>query len=192
MPKIIVTMWTTLDGFVAGPDDEMDWLRFDDDLQAYETDLVAAADTLLLGRITFNDFAGHWPNVARDPDSARPVREYAQALDALNKIVVSASGQVTNWARTSQWPTLDASRVQDLTSRPGGHVVVYGSLSVVDTLTALGLVDEYHLLVHPTVLRAGKAMLGSGPPLQLRTVGARTFSSGVTLMTYRPDGAAPA
>jgi Dihydrofolate reductase len=67
MRKIIATMWTSLDGFVAGPDDEMDWVRLDEQMMAYEQTLVDEADILMLGRITFGDFAGHWPLLANEP-----------------------------------------------------------------------------------------------------------------------------
>lgn len=187
MRKIIVTMWITLDGFVAGPDDEMDWLRLDDDVQAYETELVSAADTLMLGRVTFNDFAGYWPRVARDSAEDTASRRYAQILDSMEKIAVSASGQLTEWNNTRRWPSVDTDTILDLKNSPGREIVVYGSLSLVNTLTELGLVDEYHLLVHPVILRDGKPLLRPGqPPVDVQHLSTRTFSSGVALIKYRP------
>jgi dihydrofolate reductase len=165
--KIIVTMWTTLDGFVAGPDDEMDWLRLDDDVQTYEIDLVGAADTLLLGRVTFNDFAGYWPRVARNSAEQPASSRYAQILDGMEKIAVSGSGQLTEWENTRRWPSVDTDTVLDLKNSPGRDVIVYGSLSLVNTLTELGLVDEFHLTDVPfrccphQVPAYGSALTGS-------------------------------
>jgi dihydrofolate reductase len=185
--KIIVTMWITLDGFVAGPDDEMDWLRLDNDVQAYETDLVSVADTLMLGRVTFNDFGGYWPRVARDTAEEMAARQYAQILDGMEKIAVSASGQLTEWNNTCRWPSVDTDTVRDLKNSPGRDIVVYGSLSLVDTLTELGLVDEYHLLVHPVILRDGKPLLRPGrPAVVMQHLSTRMFSSGVALNKYQP------
>lgn len=187
MRKIIVTMWTTLDGFVAGPDDEMDWLRLDDDVQTYEIDLVSAADTLLLGRVTFNDFAGYWPRVARNSAEQPASSRYAQILDGMEKIAVSGSGQLTEWENTRRWPSVDTDTVLDLKNSPGRDVIVYGSLSLVNTLTELGLVDEFHLLVHPVLLRDGKPLLRPGKPLvDLQHLSTRMFPSGVAFTRYRP------
>jgi dihydrofolate reductase len=185
--KIIVTMWTTLDGFVAGPADEMDWLRLDDELQAYETDLVGAAETLMLGRVTFNDFAGYWPQVARNSAEQPASRRYAQVLDGMEKIVVSASGQLAEWNRTRRWRSVDRDAILDLEKSPGGDIVVYGSLSLVEALTELGLVDEFHLLVHPVILRDGKPLLRPGrPPVDMQHLSTRILASGVALTKYRP------
>jgi hypothetical protein len=62
MRKVIVTMWVTLDGFIAGPNGEMDWVMVDDEMGKYEDDLVSAADTLILGSVTYQSFAGAWPH----------------------------------------------------------------------------------------------------------------------------------
>ncbi|GAA0408902.1 deaminase [Acrocarpospora corrugata] len=185
MRKIIVSMWITLDGFVASPQDEMDWLMFDDQLQAYEQDLVESSDGLLLGRITHGDFAGHWPTVARNPDEHDLVRRYASRLDAMEKIVVSASGNTAAWDSTQRLERIDPDEISKLKQGPGGNLVVYGSLSVIRPLAVLGLVDEFHLLVHPVFLRQGKPLFdGSEPPVRLGLISAQPFPSGVVLMKY--------
>src|SRR5438067_1949562 len=82
MRRIIVTMWVTLDGFIAGPDHDMSWVRVDDAMGAYEDDLVSAADTLLLGRVTYQSFAGAWPHVPDNPAAPEGERAYARKLNA--------------------------------------------------------------------------------------------------------------
>lgn len=67
MRKVIVTMWVTLDGYIAGPNDDMRWVRVDDAMGKYEDDMVSAADTLVLGRVTYQSFAGAWPHVPDNP-----------------------------------------------------------------------------------------------------------------------------
>src|SRR5215472_18803460 len=91
MRKIIVTMWVTLDGHVSGADGEMDWVGqfYDEAMGNYESDLVSAADTLLLGRVTYQSFAGSWPKVPDDPMSPPGLVEYARKLNAMRKIVFS-------------------------------------------------------------------------------------------------------
>lgn len=105
----------------------------------------------------------------------------------------AASSPVTATRWTGYGPTTDTQACEsDLKDRPWGPSSA-GSLSVVDALIALDVVDDYHLLVHPTALRAGKPLFRTGPPqLDLHAVGARAFSSGVTLMTFRPVTDQPA
>ncbi|MEU8154173.1 dihydrofolate reductase family protein [Micromonospora sp. NPDC048986] len=187
MRKIVVSMWTTLDGFVAGPDDEMDWLLLDDHLQKYERDLVDKAGSLMLGRVTHADFAGHWPLVAQDPDQPDDVRGYAQRLDALEKIVVSASGDTATWGDSRRLTHIEPDEITQLKRDPGGDIVVYGSLTLIRSLANLRLIDEFHLLVHPLYLRRGKALFdGDQPPARLELVSVEPFASGVVLLKYRP------
>ncbi|MEE4021546.1 dihydrofolate reductase family protein [Gordonia sp. PKS22-38] len=184
MRRIVVSMWTTLDGYVAGLDDEMDWLAPDDDMAAYETSLVMSADALLLGRVTHTDFAGAWPPIAHDADQPPETRAYARRVDEMPKFVVSRSGAIAEWDNTSRLDTLDRDTVADLKASGDGTVVIYGSLAVIAALQQFGAVDQYDLLVHPTALGTGKALFTSGTRLQL--VSAEAFGSGVTLMRYTP------
>src|SRR5215475_7718982 len=93
MRKIIVTMWITLDGFIAGPNGEMDWIGriYDAEMGKYEDDLVSGADTLILGRLTYESFAGSWPNVPDNPNVSEGEKIYARKLNAMRKVVFSKS-----------------------------------------------------------------------------------------------------
>lgn len=186
MRKIIVSMWMTLDGFVAGPRDEMDWLLIDEQVLGYERELVEGAGGLLLGRITHGDFAGYWPRAAQDPDEAEEVRGYARRVDAMEKIVISASGDIAVWQNTRRYERVDRDEIIELKRGHGGDLVVYGSLAVIGSLVEFGLVDEFQLLVHPVFLREGKALFAGGRPAQrLELISAEPFTSGVVLMKYR-------
>jgi dihydrofolate reductase len=189
MREVIVTMWTSLDGFVAGPDDELDWVRLDEQMMVYEQALVDAADILMLGRITFGDFAGHWPLVAKAPATGNAssldamLRRYALRLDAMRKVVVSGSGRVADWCNSETLPAIDEATIARLEYGAAGPVVIYGSRSVVNALSRLHLVDEYHLLQHPTVLGEGRPLFDSPVRLALKSV--EPFQSGVVLAKYR-------
>ena len=78
MRKIIVTTWITLDGFIAGPNGEMDWIIVDETMGIYENDLVNSADTLILGRVTYQIFSGAWPYVPENPSVSEGEKEYAR------------------------------------------------------------------------------------------------------------------
>lgn len=188
-------MWTTLDGLVAGPDDEMGWLRGDDEMMAYEQSVVEATDTLMLGRKTFADFAGYWPTIAREPGAkagSAPTldemqRNYARRVNAMKKIVVSASGNVAEWRNSQVLSMIDEKEIERLKNGPGGNILIYGSLGVIDALQKLRLVDEYQLLVHPIVMGEGKPLFDKARPVNLELQSVQEFKSGVVLMKYRPD-----
>lgn len=186
MTRLIVTMWTTLDGYVAGPDDSMDWLRPDADLMDYETTLVQNAGALLLGRITHAGFASHWPAVALGEIEADDAsRRYARRLDELDKVVASRSGDIAPWPKTRRLSDITAAEIQAVKERADGDVIVYGSLSVIAALRELGLIDEFHLLVHPVLLCQGKPLLGlEQRPANLELIDCQPFSSGAVLMRY--------
>lgn len=192
MRKIIVSMWVTLDGFVAGPNDEMNWLKVDDELLRYERELVEQAGALLLGRNTYDDFADAWPTVARDMSVSDAEREYAQRVDTMEKIVVSRSGDAADWRNSRRLDNLEIQTVLDLKSESGNDLVVYGSLSVVNALAHLGLVDAYHLLVHPSFLGEGKPLFtNQHTPVGLEFESALPFRSGVVLIKYRSATGVP-
>ncbi|KHL15058.1 dihydrofolate reductase [Mumia flava] len=184
MRRIIVSMWTTVDGYVAGPDDEMDWLMPDEAMAAYETALVTGAEALLLGRTTHGDFAETWPRIAGDEAEPPANRDYARRVDAMPKFVVSKSGRTASWRSSTRISSLDHDDVARLRAGGDGDLVVYGSLSVIAALQRIAAVDEYHLLLHPTAIGAGKALFTR--PARLRLESAEPFPSGVTLMRYVP------
>lgn len=103
MRKVIVTMWVTLDGFIAGPNGDMNWVTdlFDEEMGKYEDDLVSTADTLLLGRLTYQSFAGAWPKVPENPSVSEGEKEYARKLNAMRKIVFSRTLEKAEWNNSS-------------------------------------------------------------------------------------------
>ena len=154
---------------------------------AYERKLVEQSDTLLLGRVTHSDFAGYWPGRAGDPSAGEDERGYARRVDTMGKVVVSQSGEAAGWNNSEVLRGLDTTAVLELKNRPGKDIVMYGSLSVVNRLAELNMIDEYHLLVHPIVLGKGKPLFTALPrPLAFDLASAEAFGSGVVLMKQRP------
>lgn len=183
-------MWTSVDGYVAGPDDSMDWIRADGDLMDYEISLVENAGALMLGRITHGDFASYWPAVAADEIQAdEGTKRYARRLDQLDKFVVSRSGVVASWPGTHRVEDATAIEIQGIKDRSAGDVIVYGSLSLVGALNALSLIDEFDFIVHPTLLCRGKPVLNADQrPTQMELRECRPFSSGAVLLRYAASG----
>lgn len=192
MRRIITTTWVTLDGFIAGPNGEMDWVAefYDDAMGAYENDLVSAADTLLLGRVTYESFAGSWPHVPDNPDAAESEKAYARMLNAMRKVVFSRTLDRVEWNNSTLLREVTPEAIEQLKREPGRDMLIYGSASLVRTLTDLGLIDEYQLLVHPVILGGGKPLFGGlKDQAKLRLVNTKTHPSGVVVLTYQPRAA---
>ena len=188
--KIIVTEWVTLDGFIAAPDNTMDFVGrlYDDVMGKYEDDFVSAADTLILGRVTYQSFAGAWPKVPDDASRSEGERAYARKLNAMRKVVFSRSLDKVEWNNSVLMKEIVPAEITKLKQQPGKNIVIYGSASVVQALTNLGLIDEYQLLVHPVVLGAGKPLFKDiTKPVNLHLTQVDNRKSGVVVLYYEPD-----
>ena len=185
-------MWTTIDGFVAGPNGEMNWVTdlFDKDMGKYEDDLVTSADTLLLGRRTYQSFAGSWPKVSDNPSVSKEEKEYARKLNTMRKIVFSKTLDKVEWNNSTLMKEVVPNEIEKVKQEPGKDILIYGSASLVQTLANFGLIDEYQLLVHPVVLGAGKPLFrGPNDKLRLKLLRIQKFGSGVVALHYRPTKA---
>lgn len=186
MRDLVVTQNITLDGVI---DAAGGWfgVSVGDDLSTVEEFAQVqqehrdAADAVLLGRVTYEQFAGYWP---LQTDDATGVSDY---LDRTEKYVVSSTLTAPGWQRTTVLRGPLAEEVVALKARPGKAIVATGSISLVHALARAGLVDEYRLFVFPVVLGRGSRLFVDRPEPgpALRLVEARPFRSGIVLMRYR-------
>jgi dihydrofolate reductase len=189
MRKIVLTEWVSLDGYTAGPDNDMSFVgeSFNDEMGKYEDDIVNTGDTLVLGRVTYESFAGSWPYVPDKPDVSENEKAYARKLNSMRKIVFSKTLDTADWNNSVLLREIDPETIKRWKQEDGKDMLIYGSASIVQQLTNLGLIDEYQLLVHPVVLGGGKPLLKDiADKHRLKLVSAKPFSSGVVLLTYQP------
>jgi dihydrofolate reductase len=187
MRKIIFQMMTSLDGFFEGSGRELDWHVVDQEFFHYALDLLNSVDTILFGRVTYLMMAEYWlspKTVADDP-------VIANKMNTLPKIVFSSTLENADWANTRIVKNNVAGELMKMKEQSGQDMVIFGSSDLAVTLTKLGLIDEYRIIVNPVVLGSGKALLkGLNARLKLKLVTSRNFSSGSVLLCYRPDAEA--
>lgn len=178
MRKIVADLFSSLDGVVAAPDQ---WhgpyhnAEMERDIQAG----LAAADIMLLGRHTYQEHAGFWPTASG---------ELADLMNGIDKVVFSTTLSEVGW-RNSKLATGDlAEEVARLKSQPGRDILITGSLTVVQSLLRVGLLDELRLLIDPVVVRDGRRLFETeGDRLSCALVGSRTYKSGTISATYAID-----
>jgi dihydrofolate reductase len=187
MRSITVSMWITLDGFIAGRNSKMNWVRADEANDAYESELISSADTLSLGRATYESSAGSWPHVPDKPTASENETAYARRLNAMRMIVFSTTLPRVEWKKSTHVREVLRDDILRLKRQLGGSMVVYGSASSVQALTNLGLNDEYQLLVHPVGLGGGKPLFDPiSERVNLTLIWTRPRQCSVVELYYRP------
>lgn len=180
MRKLFWQISVTLDGFMEGPNRELDDTAAfaDPDFDRYATEMLRSIDGMLLGRRTYELFAGYWPS-AVGPDAER--------MNGLPKVVFSRSLDDVEWNNSRLVRRGVAEEVARLKGEAGRDLAVFGSADLASTLMRRGLIDEYRILVTPFILGAGTPMfkdVESRAPLALRK--ASTWSSGTVALFYEP------
>lgn len=183
MRKIIAGLFISLDGVVQDPH-EWHFPYFNDEMGAAVTKTLAAADTILLGRKTYDSFAGAWPE---REEAGGEDAGMATSLGDARKIVVSNQTLEFTWRNSEQLQGDLVDAVTALKQEPGDtDIAMSGSISVVRQLLAAGLLDELHLLVHPIAVRRGMRLFDEGDTVPLRLISSETFATGVLNLVYGP------
>lgn len=179
MRKLFVSNLVSLDGYLAGPNREIDWHNVDGEYEAYGVQMMNAAGAILFGRITYELMAGYWPTVTDNNP------EVTRQMNVLPKYVFSNTLEQVAWDNTQLVKEPMASFVRRLKAEEGGDIVILGSGTIVSQLTALRLIDEYRIFTVPVLLGGG---IPAFPPefgrATLELVSSREFSEGNVLNTY--------
>lgn len=186
MRMLKLQVQTTVDGFVAGPEGQMDFMvwDWDDALKRYTETLTAPVDGILLGRKLAEGFIPYWAAAAADPDD--PEHEAGVKFSDTPKIVFSRT------LDESPWPGAELARgdlveeVKALKSRLGGDLITYGGADFASELIAHDLVDDLHLFVNPTAIGEGMPIFRRGGRRDLTLVEAHPFACGIVVLHYRP------
>ncbi|MGH2558548.1 MAG: dihydrofolate reductase family protein [Thermomicrobiales bacterium] len=181
MRKIVAGLFISLDGVVEAPD-QWHFPYFNDEMGEAVGSQMAAADTMLLGRVTYQEFASYWPHQASDV----PPADY---MNNTPKVVVSTTLDTVDWQNSTLIKGNVVEEITKLKQQPGKNIGITGSATLVRSLLRDGLLDELNLLVHPIVVGSGKRLFPDGTDQQgLQLVDAKTFGTGVLNLTYQPAG----
>jgi dihydrofolate reductase len=187
MRKVIFLMHVSLDGLVAGPNGEMDWITYNNEVSADVFRLHATTDTAIYGRVTYDMMARYWPTVLSNPDSDPIDRPHAVWLETAAKVVVTRSPLNAEWAGTVVIGTDVATEMATLKAQPGKDMWLLGSPTLAQTLMQLDLIDEYGLYVNPVILGRGKPLfIDLETVRRLSLVESKSFKGGVISLCYVP------
>ena len=186
MRNVIYSTMVSLDGFIEGPNRNLDWVIIDEELHSFINDQHSQIDTFLFGRRMYEVMV-YWETAETDTSNPEYVLEFARIWKRIIKIVYSKTLEhVQGNAQLHRGNIVD--EIAQLKAQPGLDMSV-GGATIASALRRYGLIDEYQLFIHPVLLGSGTLMFqGSGDTLNLRLVETRTFHSGVVLLRYRPAG----
>jgi len=186
MRNLIFFMHTSLDGFVAGPNGEMDWIKVDDSMFDFVATMTAQADTALYGRVTYEMMQSYWPNAGEQPNASKHDKEHSAWYNKVSKVVLSRTIHETGLHNTKVIGDQLSENINKIKQQDGKNILIFGSPRASQSLLNEGLIDEFWLFVNPIIL-------GKGMPLfkditgttKLKLVESKTFASGVIALHYK-------
>lgn len=188
MRKLKLQVQMSADGFVGGPNGELDWMtwNWDKALIDHVDELTRPIDTILLGRKMTDGFVKHWAAVAADPSA--PEHSAGIKFTDTPKVVFSKSLKRSEWPNTILASGDLSDEVNALKQMNGGDLMVYGGATFVSSLIAHGLIDEFNLFINPVVIGRGLTIFGGLEHIQkLTLITARQFDCGIVLHKYKRD-----
>ena len=190
MRKVLLLEHVTLDGYVAGPNGEMDWIHLPDEIWQFGNNLTASSDAAIYGRVTYGMMAGYWPTATDGPDADRHAIDHATWVNNAQRYVFSNTLEAAPWGDSSCTIVKGdaAAEVARLKQQPGRNIFLVGSITLAQSLMRAGLVDEYHINLNPVVLGGGRALFPTGlqHALNLKLAPSTPLPTGVIALHYEP------
>ena len=181
MKKVIFQMSVSLDGYIEGPNHEIDWHLVDDEFNAYAVEMLKASDVLIMGRRTYELMAGYWPTAV---DNDPVVKE---KMNSTPKLVFSRTLKMVEWQNSRLAAGSIADEVARLKQVPGDGVLPVGGSELAACFLEQGLMDERHIILTPILLGGGTTLFdGIKKRYPLRLLSTQKFKSGNVVLTYEP------
>ena len=185
MRKLVLLMHVSLDGYVAGPNGEMDWINADEDLFDLVGEFTNEADAVLYGRKTFQMMEQYWPTAGDQPDASKHAREHTAWYKSVEKFVASGTMNAGVFSNTTFFAKNIPAEIRRIKEMPGKKILMIGSPSTVHALLPHKLIDEYRLMLNPVILGAGIPLFTKVEHRSmLNREGTIPFASGVVGLHY--------
>ena len=177
----------TIDGYVAGPNGELDWMMLeeqDDEVKNHVNDLIDSSDTILMGRKMTDEFVSYWDKTVENPDNS----EYAFAKKMVDtpKVVFTKTLHKSRWANTVLAKGDIVNEVNRLKNQTGNNLLVYGGADFVASLIKKNLADEYNFFINPTAIVRGMTIFGKleNKSSSLKLDRSQVYNFGIVVNTY--------
>jgi dihydrofolate reductase len=184
--KLKLQVQLSVDGFVASPNGEMDWMTWtwDDELKDYVIKLTDSVDTILLGRKMAAGFISHWTNGLANTNN--PEFEFADKMVTYHKVIFTKTLEKSVWANTELAKGNLVDEITKLKNDSGKDIIVYGGATFVSNLIKENLIDEFHLFVNPAAIGKGMGIFSKLEANQnFKLMKAKGFDCGITLLSYQ-------
>lgn len=189
MRNLISFMHMSLDGFVAGPNGEMNWIQFDQELFDHVGRRLIDADSAMYGRITWQMMENYWPDAGQKPNATPHDIEHSRWYNRIHKVVLSRTMKDKVWPQTTFVGDDIAQQIRSIKQQAGLDIMLFGSPSATHALMDLDLVDGFWLFVNPVILGRGISLFAPvKDQIRLKLLPAtRRFDCGVTELNYTVD-----
>ncbi|HKC68554.1 MAG TPA: dihydrofolate reductase family protein [Bacteroidia bacterium] len=188
MRKIISFMHISLDGFVAGPNGEMNWITVNEEIFDYVGKRISETDTALYGRKTYDMMEAYWPTAGDKPNASKHDIEHSKWYKKAHKIVLSKTLKGKDLPNTAIISDNLAEKILELKKQPGSEILLFGSPTATHALIEQNLIDGYWLFVNPIILGQGILLFkGIKEKTKLKLLNTKQFTYGVTELNYIAD-----
>ncbi|GAB3520178.1 dihydrofolate reductase family protein [Emticicia fontis] len=185
MRKIISFMHISLDGFVAGPNGELNWAKVDEELFDHVGKRISQSDSALYGRVTYEMMEGYWPTAGDEPDASKHDIDHSKWYNKAHKIVLSKTLNESDLTNTTVINENLADKINEIKQQPGEDILVFGSPTATHALIEQGLIDGYWLFLNPTILGQGIPLfVDNNDKTKLKLLNTTQFASGVIELNY--------
>ena len=183
MRKLRLQVQISVDGCIAGPNNEMDWLVWDDKYIKYVNDITESVDTIIMGRKMVDGFIPYWTDVMNKPDD--PMNALAKKMIEIPKVVFTKTLNKPRWINTDIATGDLKDEITKLKNQNGRDIIVYGGVSFDSSLIKEKLIDEFYLFVNPVVIGNGKTIFKNLEEIQrFILIESRGFDCGLVLLHY--------
>ena len=188
MRNLIYFMHASLDGFVTGPNGEMDWIKVDDEIFDFVATITDKADTALYGRITYELMESYWPNAGDQPNASKHDKEHSAWYKQVPKVVLSKTMSADKLINTTVISDYFVNNINKIKKLEGKNILIFGSPRASHSLLSEGLVDEFWIFLNPILIGQGTPLFKDVPAItKLNLIETKTFACGVIALHYKKE-----